>query len=460
MRAIVLIDGEHYLPVTKWAIETEVATRFEVVGAVFIGGTEKIGTKDDLEALGIPVVFEGDPLRGIEQGISQFSPDIVVDLSDEPIVGYEDRFRFANLIIHMGVIYAGADFRFDPPLYRDMVRKPAISVVGMGKRTGKTAACAHVARVLSGQEGMKPPLCDPLIVTMGRGGPLEPELVEGRNLDMTPEYLLSMADQGKHAASDHFEDALTTRLTTIGSRRCGGGFAGKVFASNIEKSVELANNLPEDLILFEGSGASMPPVRSDAEILIIGAHQPLDHIAKYMGPYRVMRADLIIITMCEPPMADLGKIQQMETLVRQINNRARVVRTVFRPRPLQDIDGATALLVLTAPPRAVPQMVLWLESNYGCRIAATSTHLANRPILREDIRTSFAKHPDIDTLLSEVKAAGIDVATRLAKEADRRVVYIDNILREVGEDRNLPQFIKETAQLAIERHAARIAGAD
>lgn len=454
-KAIVLIDGEHYIPVTKWAIDTVVKEKYDVVGAVFIGGTEKIGTKGDLKAIGLPLITEDDPSVGIIQGIERFAPDVAVDLSDEPVVGYVERFSFANLILNQGVAYAGADFRFEPPRYLDVMNKPSISVVGTGKRIGKTAACAYVARVLSGQEDAEGPLFDPCIVTMGRGGPPEPELVPGKELDMTPAYLLSMADQGKHAASDHFEDALMTRLTTIGSRRCGGGFAGVVYVSNVDQSAKVANELPEDLVLFEGSGASVPSVRVDAEILIIGAHQPLDYIAGYMGPYRVMRSDLLILTMCEPPMADAEKVTQMDVVVRAINPEAKVVHTIFRPRPLEDIAGAKVFLALTAPFTMAPVLAEFLEREYGCNVVATSVYLANRPRLREDIRCSLEEHPEIDTLITEVKAAGIDVATRLAMEAGRRVVFMDNILLTVGGDGDLPVLIREVAKTAVKRHSER-----
>lgn len=69
----------------------------------------------------------------------------------------------------------------------------------------------------------------PVVVTMGRGGPEEPELIEGEKIELTPQFLLKVAKEGKHAASDHFEDALTSRVTTIGCRRCGGGMAGFPF---------------------------------------------------------------------------------------------------------------------------------------------------------------------------------------------------------------------------------------
>ncbi len=113
---------------------------------------------------------------------------------------------------------------------------------GTGKRVGKTAVSGFIARTLKGIAN------PPVIVTMGRGGPERPEVIEGGDkLEITPEFLLRLADQGRHAASDHFEDALTARVTTVGCRRCGGGgMAGfSFFDAMDEGGVRIAESLPQ-----------------------------------------------------------------------------------------------------------------------------------------------------------------------------------------------------------------------
>ena len=70
---------------------------------------------------------------------------------------------------------------------------------------------------------------------MGRGGPEEPEIVHGEELEINAEFLLAQSEKGVHAASDHWEDALMSRILTIGCRRCGGGMAGEVFLTNMKK---------------------------------------------------------------------------------------------------------------------------------------------------------------------------------------------------------------------------------
>lgn len=454
MRALFLIDGEHYIPVNRDGI-AEVARRrgYDAVGAVFIGGAEKIGSPDDLKTLGLPVVTNEDPLAAISKAIGEFRPDVAVDLSDEPIVSARRRFELANLILSLDVTYEGADFRFSPPKYERACAKPSISVVGTGKRVGKTALGAYVARVLSGQEGIRADY-KPCIVTMGRGGPPKPEVIRGEELDITPEYLLSESRSGKHAASDHYEDALMTRLTTIGCRRCGGGFAGVVFASVVPEGAEVANKLPADIVIFEGSGASMPPVATDAWIIAIGASQSPDYITGYMGPYRIRKSDLCVLTMCEEPTADERKIAEMTNLIRELNPSAGIIRTVFRPKPLEDIKGEKVLFTTTAPVAAGENIRRSLEEEYSCEVVGVSHHLSNRPKLRKDIEDTIKKGAPT-ALVTELKAAAVDVATAMGLEAGLRVVYAGNALVEIEGEPKASEKILQTAKLAVERFNKR-----
>ena len=120
---------------------------------------------------------------------------------------------------------------------------------------------------------------------MGRGGPAEPELVE------TPpslDDLVALSRSGRHAASDHLETAVLAGVPTIGCRRAGGGLAGAPFTSNVLEGAELAVGLDPDVVVFDGSGAAIPPVATDARILV--AHDA----ASGLNPYRVLISDLVL----------------------------------------------------------------------------------------------------------------------------------------------------------------------
>lgn len=451
MRTVVLIDGEHYVPVIQAALaDLRRREKADIVGAAFLGGTEKIRDVSDLDQLGVPVIRGGEMLDVVRQALERFHPEAVFDLSDEPVVNYRVRFELAGEILSRGIVYRGPDFHFAPPIYHDIPERPSLTVVGTGKRVGKTAIAAHIARLLSGREDRQPRTrLKPCIVTMGRGGPAEPVLIRGDELKLTPEYLLHEADAGKHAASDHYEDALTARVPTIGCRRCGGGMAGVVFHSVVPEGAKLANTLDCDLQIYEGSGASIPPIATDACVLTVGAHQPTEEITGYLGPYRVKRSDLIIVTMCEPPAAASEKVEQMAAVLARLNPKARLVRTVFRPRPLEDIRGRSAFYVTTAPQAMRDVLVGDLEASFGAKVTGVSFNLASRPVLRQELAEALEKHrPDV--LLVEVKAAGIDVATRMGLRHGVEVVYVDNIPTPVdGQD--FLALVQDVADLAAER---------
>ncbi len=80
--------------------------------------------------------------------VDGFDGAVVVDLSDEPVLGPAERLRWVSRALAVGLPYVGADFRFEPPLY-EAFALPAVAVIGTGKRVGKTAVSAHVARLLS-----------------------------------------------------------------------------------------------------------------------------------------------------------------------------------------------------------------------------------------------------------------------------------------------------------------------
>ena len=430
-KMLCLVDGEHYLPLTKEARDTlNKLEHIDIVAAVFIGGTEKL--RDDSEEsysekLGVPVQFAKDkdiPYDLIVEMIREFDVDTVMDLSDEPILDYPKRFRIACKVLNEGVIYEGPDFRFEPTSQYEIMEKPSITILGTGKRIGKTAVSGFVSRLID-KNGY-----EPCVIAMGRGGPEEPEIVHGEELEITAEYLLEQSEKGVHAASDHWEDALMSRILTIGCRRCGGGMAGEVFLTNMKQGAKLANKVDSKFAIFEGSGAAIPPIKTDKKIALIGANQPIENLTTYFGPYRVGLGDLVILTMCEEPMADADKIKKIEEFVAEVNPDATVISTVFRPKPLGNLAGKKVLFATTAPESVKDKLVDYLEENYDCEVIGTTAHLSNRPLLRQDMKKYIDK---ADVMLTELKAAAVDVASKDAISHGLEVVYCDNVPVEIDD---------------------------
>jgi cyclic 2,3-diphosphoglycerate synthetase len=445
---VCLIDGEHYLPVTKSALNTlDCLEHIELVAAVFIGGTEKLrdATPESIgEQLGLKVYFEADhdkiPYDLIVKVAVDHQADVVMDLSDEPVVDYSQRFNIASLVLEQGIIYEGPDFSFQPLDEHDILEKPSLKILGTGKRIGKTAVSAYAARLIHQKQ------YNPCVVAMGRGGPEEPEIVRGDQIEITPQYLMEQSEKGVHAASDHWEDALMSRILTIGCRRCGGGMLGQVFITNMKQGALKANEVDADFVIMEGSGAAIPPIKTNRHVVLIGANQPIINIEKFFGPYRIKLADLAIITMCEEPMASPEKVKRIEEFIKDVNPEATVIPTVFRPKPLDSVEGKRVLFATTAPDSIKDVLIKHLEDEYNCTVVGTTPYLSNRPLLQKDIKKYI---DDVDVMLTELKAAAVDVATKDALEAGLEVVYCDNIPLVIRDEDKLDPAIIDVVDKAI-----------
>ncbi len=431
MRALFLIDGEHYPPVVLDAMQSvQSFLEAEGVAAAFLGGTEKIKAGTDY---GVPLVTDRDPVSTVERALVEYEVDVVVDLSDEPVIGYRERMRIASLALYAGARYLGSDFELRPPDLRPVSTKPSLAVIGTGKRVGKTAISGYLARLLA-NEGF-----DPGVVSMGRGGPPHPEVIEGHRLEVGSEYLLEALERGAHAASDYYETAALSRVTTVGCRRCGGGLAGEPFVSNVIEGAEIANRLDTRVTVFDGSGAAMPPVEVERRVLVAGAHQAPEYIVGFLGTYRLLLADLLLLTMSEEPMADRQKVEDLVSALREVRPDLTVIPTVFRPRPVGEVEGMRVGYVSTAPPAVLDKLAGHLEERYRCEVVASSGNLSDRKRLAADLDGM----PGVEAYLTEIKAAAVDVVTRRGSEEGKPVIYCDNDPVGDGLDAELLRLARE-----------------
>jgi cyclic 2,3-diphosphoglycerate synthase len=415
--AIALIDGEHYPEVTRDALRfLEESRGYRLVALVFLGGTEKLATLEAVAFGDLPVYSGAGQVADLRRAIEENPSDAVFDLSDEPVVGYRERFRLASETLARGLSYIGADFTLEPPAGPYLCAKPCIGVWGSGKRVGKTAITGSLARRLASR-GAKPCIC-----TMGRGGPPDPELLSTPSA-VTDEFLRRRVEEGCHAASDHFEDAMMADVIAVGCRRCGGGLAGMPFYSNVPEGAALACAQDADVVIFEGSGAAIPPVGVDAVMLVASAAQPLEYLLGYLGPYRLLRSDLLVVTMCEEFQASSEKLRKLVDGAFSINPEVKVVKTVFRPRPLGDLSGRKVFLASTAPSGALDIQAEHLESEYGARVVGKSPNLADRAKLEAELEGVG----EAEVLVTELKAAGVDTVSLFASRNDKELVYLENL---------------------------------
>jgi len=220
---------------------------------------------------------------------------------------------------------------------------------------------------------------------MGRGGPAEPELVESAP---TVEDLLALSRSGRHAASDHLEAAALAGVVTIGCRRAGGGLAGTVSYSNVADGAALARTLEPDVVVFDGSGAAIPPVATTARILVTTAGHDLE---AYLNPYRVAVSDLVV---------GVGDV------------RGADVNVSLRLRPIEPLDGRRTAVFTTG---AVP------VEHLDAELVHVSRNLANREALRAELADV-----DADVFVVELKAAAIDVVAEEAAARGANLVLAAN----------------------------------
>ena len=361
-----------------------IASARGLAGVVFCGGEEKLGPGSLEEHYGRPV--DDDP----EAGLRRLAPEAsaVVDLADEPVVPPTRRLALAALALHLGLAYEAPGLRLDPPVYEQVETDAArLAVIGTAKRAGKTAVAAHWAGLLRDRGA------NPVIVCMGRGGPAEPHTAPaGVGVD----ELIEIADRGEHAASDYLEDAVLAGVATVGCRRVGGGVAGQPFESNVAAGAALAASLDPGAIVFEGSGACIPPVEVDRTVCVVGRGAP-----EPFAEYRVMRADLVLAM--EGAVAPPG-----------------AVTFELRPEPAGPVpEGARVALFTTGAERCE-----------GVDPVVASANLARRSALAADLDRAAAEGCDV--YLTELKAAAIDTVARRARAEGARVVLVRN--RPVGVD--------------------------
>jgi cyclic 2,3-diphosphoglycerate synthetase len=244
----------------------------------------------------------------------------------------------------------------------------------------------HVAQLLARDRSV-------VVVAMGRGGPREPELIDSQP---SVDDLLTLSRAGRHAASDHLETAALVGVTTIGCRRAGGGLAGAVFDSNVSEGADLARSLDPDVVVFDGSGAAIPPVQTRARILVTTRGHDL---SAYLNPYRVAISDLVV---------GVGDVPGANLTVE------------LRLRALQPLSGRRTA-VFTAGPAPVEHL--------DAEIVHVSRNLANRRALKAELQ-----RVDADVYLVEVKAAAIDVVAEAAAARGVDVVLAANDIEGDGFD--------------------------
>ena len=167
--------------------------------------------------------------------------------------------------------------------------------------------------------------------------------------------------------------------------------------SNVAEGASIAAEREPDVVVFDGSGAAIPPVQTDARILVSGrGHDP----TAYLNPYRLFVSDLVVLV----GGGDAAAIRELKDVP--------VLMADLRLRPVTPLQGRRVAVFTTGP--AVTDAL-------DAEVVSVSRNLANRPLLSEDLART-----DADVYLVEIKAAAIDLVAEAAVKRGVEVVFADN----------------------------------
>jgi cyclic 2,3-diphosphoglycerate synthetase len=174
--------------------------------------------------------------------------------------------------------------------------------------------------------------------------------------------------------------------------------AGAPFASNVLEGARLAVSLDPDVVVFDGSGAAIPPIATSARILVA-------HDLTGLNAYRALISDLVL-----KPGEDFS----------------------LRLRPTQPLEGRVAVFTTGPAP----------TEHLDAEIVHVSRNLARRDVLHEELARIEA-----DTYLVEIKAAAIDVVAEHALAHGARIVLADNEVIAPGLDDAILALLPQEAHV-------------
>lgn len=412
-----LIDGEHH-PAAVGDALGEIAVERDIVAVVFCGGSEKVAAPalaDPDQHYGYPVIQREDAAAALEEAIAHSVADVVIDLADEPILPLDQKLRLASLALAAGLEYDAPGMYLTPQKRLDSgFAGPKISVIGTGKRTGKTAVCGHMATLLKARGEM------PVIVSMGRGGPSVPQLADP---DIAVDDLIALVRRGGHAASDYLEDAVLAGVPAVGCRRVGGGPAGDSAYTNFDSGVELAKGVQGvATMLFEGSGSTIPPVFTDRTICVVGGASQADLLT---GPLRIIQSNLALVP--------AGDEHALAAAKRWAGG---------------DVVEFTLIPTLVDPPPGDARIAFFSTGEHplsGTEPVLHSANLARRKALEFDLER--ARAAGCTHYATELKAAAIEKVAIAARRDGAELVFVRN--RPVGVGADLDKILLNVFDQAV-----------
>ena len=172
----------------------------------------------------------------------------------------------------------------------------------------------------------------------------------------------------------------------------------------------------------------------------------------YLGAYRILLSDLVVLTGCEEPLVSKDAVARLREAIADVKADIPVVATVFRQRPVVPVDGRRVALFSTAPEEIHDRVREHLEAEHGADVVLVSGNLSKRKELREDLERKEARSADV--YLVEIKAAAIEVVAEAASERGIDVVFAENAIMSVDGEPDVDEELRKVADAAVREPAA------
>ena len=266
---------------------------------------------------------------------------------------------------------------------------------------------AHAARLLARDRKV-------VVVAMGRGGPPEPEVAR--------------CAPTSTSCSSSRAPAATPRPTTSRPRRspasrrsaaaaAAAGSPGAV--SSLERprgSPARGRSSDPDLVIFDGSGAALPPVETSRRSSSSDAHQDPDVVTGYLNAYRLLVSDLVVLTMAEEGSRH-GELRRAGAL----DAGAEVVATTLRPAAGRADRRPAGRVLLHGAEPAHDGFARAPREEHGADVVHVSGSLADRAAARG---ARAASRPTSSSSRSRPRRS--TSSPRRPRERGVEVVFADN----------------------------------
>jgi cyclic 2,3-diphosphoglycerate synthetase len=180
---------------------------------------------------------------------------------------------------------------------------------------------------------------------------------------------------------------------------------------------------------------------------VAGAHQDPEIVTGYLGAYRLLLSDLVVLTMCEEPLATPAEVAALRDAIADVDPELPVVATILRPRPVEPLAGRRAAFFSTAPKAIHAHLRAHLEREHGAEVVFVSGSLAKRDALRAELESEEAGRAEV--FLVEIKAAAIDVVAEAASERGIPVVFADNEVLPLAGEPDLDGLVTRLADAVV-----------